>query len=154
MARVPLTSLTCAAVALCWLTCASAQAQSAPARGAADAAPGPSDTQVPDVPDGRRSYAQSALTKLRPGYSLGGPEQLAPPADTRGELALKRDALVQRHYAHMAELDTISDAALKQKDVATAERAEALRRRDIQRFMLQMQNLRRQLLKQQAEVGP
>lgn len=138
------------ALTLCGLGGGNAQAQSQrPQEPTGDNLP-----EVPDVPDGRRSYAQSAYSKIRAGYSLGGPEILAPPADTRGELAQKRDALVQRHYAHMAELDIISEAALKQKDVSTAERAEALRRRDIQRFMLQMQNLRRQLLKQQAEQGP
>jgi hypothetical protein len=109
---------------------------------------------VPDVPDGKRSYAQSAFVKIRPGYSLGGPEELPPPGDTGGELAHRRDILVQRHYAHMAELDAISDAAMRAHDVAAAERAEALRRRDTQHFLLMMQSLRRLLLKQQAEMGP
>lgn len=149
MARVPLKQQAWAFAAAVWLACPAAHAQSQNAAPEADA-----ELNVPDVPDGRRSYAQSAYSRVRPGYSLGGPELLAPAADTRGELAQMRDALVQRHYAHMAELDTISEAALKQKDVATAERAEALRRRDIQRFMLSMQNLRRQLLKQQADKGP
>ena len=109
---------------------------------------------VPDVPDGKRSYAQSAFNKIRPGYSLGGPEELPPPADTDGELGHRRDTLVQRHYAHMAEIDAINDAALRLRDVAAAERAEALRRRDTQHFLLMMQSLRRLLLKQQAEMGP
>jgi hypothetical protein len=54
----------------------------------------------------------------------------------------------------MAELDAISDAAMRAHDVAAAERAEALRRRDTQHFLLMMQSLRRLLLKQQAEMGP
>ena len=121
---------------------------------AAPEAPPPEALDVPDVPDGRRSYAQSAFGKIRPGYSLGGPEELPPPADTNGELGHRRDTLVQRHYAHMAEIDAISDAAMRGRDVAAAERAEALRRRDTQHFLLMMQSLRRLLLKQQAEMGP
>jgi len=121
---------------------------------AASYEPAQEAVDVPDVPDGRRSYAQSAYNKIRPGYSLGGPEELPPPADTDGELGHRRDTLVQRHYAHMAEIDAINDAALRLRDVAAAERAEALRRRDTQHFLLMMQSLRRLLLKQQAEMGP
>lgn len=109
---------------------------------------------IPDVPDGKRSYAQSAFVKLRVGYNLGGPESVLPAADVQGEMGHSRDTLVRQHYGHMAELDAITEVAMRNKDVVTAERAEALRRRDTQHFMLAMQSLRRKLLVQQAEVGP
>ncbi len=134
--------------------CMVATAPLLPAQAALAAATPSTDTVVPDVPDGKRSYAQAAFNKIRPGYSLGGPENMPTPEDTQGELGLKRDALVRQHYSHMAQLDAITDAAMRNHDVATAERAEALRRRDTQRFLLQMQHLRRQLLKSQAEMGP
>ena len=110
--------------------------------------------EIPDLPDGRRSYAQAAFTKVRPGASLLGPDTVPPAPDTQGELGHKRDALVRRHYAHMAELDVAAEAAMRARDVSLAERAETMRRKEIQSFFLAMQQLRRQLLKQQAEKGP
>jgi hypothetical protein len=114
----------------------------------------PDGTLIPDLPDGKRSYAQSAMTKIRPGSALQGPETVAPKQEMPGTLAQRRDALVRQHYSHMAELDVISDQAQRAHDVASAERAETLRRRDTQTFFLTMQTLRRLLLKQQAEAGP
>lgn len=146
MARVPLMAL--AGLLSLLVPVVSAHAQALPQDVAADG------ILIPDMPDGKRSYAQSAMTKIRPGSALQGPDQVLPQVRTPGTLGERRDTLVRRHYSHMAELDVLSDQALRARDVASAERAEAMRRRDTQAFFLNMQALRRLLLKQQAEAGP
>lgn len=112
------------------------------------------EVAIPDLPDGKRSYAQAAFTKIRRGSNLSGPETVLPASYTPGRLGERRDALVRAHYAHMAQIDVLAEAALRAHDVGQAERAEALRRRDTQAFFFAMQALRRQLLEQQAGIGP
>lgn len=106
-------------------------------------------------PGGRRSYLQSAMNKVRPASLL---RLDAPPVgeapELRSALGRRRDTLLGRHYARLAELDALADEAGRGHDLRLAEQIEAARRRDTQQFFLDMQALKVQVLAAWSAGGP
>lgn len=106
-------------------------------------------------PGGRRSYLQGAMNKVRPAslLRLDGPPVVEAP-ELRSALGRRRDALLGRHYARLAELDALADEAGRGHDLRLAEQIEAARRRDTQEFFLAMQALKVQVLAAWSAGGP
>ena len=108
-----------------------------------------------NVPGGRRSYLQGAMNKVRPDSMLKLDAPPVPPAtELRGKLGRRRDQLLTRHYARLAELDALADDAGRSHDLRLAEQIEAARRRDTQQFFLAMQALKVQILSAWKGGGP
>lgn len=106
-------------------------------------------------PGGRRSYLQSAMNKVRPAslLRLDAPPVVETP-ELRSALGRRRDTLLGRHYARLAELDALADEAGRGHDLRLAEQIEAARRRDTQQFFLDMQALKVQVLAAWSAGGP
>jgi 5-enolpyruvylshikimate-3-phosphate synthase len=78
------------------------------------------------------------------------PEKVEPAPDLRGEIERRRDAEMVKHFSRMAELDVIAELAEKNHEVALAERAEEVRRKETDRFRDVMQELKQLVAHKEA----
>jgi hypothetical protein len=114
-------------------------------------APAPAKTSVKTPPPDeepaedeaeKKSNHYKSLSKVRPGSVLKNAEPEPPAPDLRGLIERRRDWEVVAHFQRLAELDVITELAIKNNDGSLADRAEAVRRLEIERFRLAMRRLR------------
>lgn len=139
-----------AAVFCAWAPTAGAAPEGAPR--SVEAAGAGSEAEAPGA---RRSYLQSAYTKVRPEayLRLDAPAQ-PPPPRVRAPLAERRDTLMRAHYGRLASLDALAEECARTKDNRLAEQVETARRRDTQQYFLAMQALKIKTLAAWAAAGP
>ena len=94
------------------------------------------------VETAQRSYTQRSLTKVRSGSFLATGTVLDIRPDLRGDLELRRDAELEKHYGRLGALDAVVESATKAQSLALLETAEITRRNETQRFNAVMQGLR------------
>lgn len=89
-----------------------------------------------------RPYSQRATNKVRANSYLVNDLGLKPDLiDRRNPQERRRDQELYKHYNRLAELDIILQVATKTKDIALQERAEQIRRLEMQRYYQFMQLL-------------
>lgn len=86
-----------------------------------------------------RQDTLKALTKVRPDSMLARDEPFPETPDLRGTAAKERDEALAVHEQRMAELEVIGDIAVKDHDPDMIDRVDDLRRREVQRFRILMQ---------------
>ncbi len=81
------------------------------------------------------------LKKIRPGsYIRRQKDEIIVP-DIRGEYEVRRDDELSKHFQRLAQIDAILALARELDDGGLRSRAEAVRRREIQRYRLAMGRL-------------
>jgi len=103
----------------------------------------PTPPAATEQPEATTQEPPSRLpTKVRQGSLLRHGTVDQTPVDMRGEYERRRDHAVRIHYERLARLDRIAELAVEHEDTALADRADAVRRAEVERFRLAMHRLR------------